>query len=1041
MTKRRIRPLRQTLARQRSRDQRGSSLLFVIIIIVVCGTTVSAGLQYADTAMNAQTTIEEKQADLQAGDNALVAAEQVIRQRSTFGREGVGSVCEDTDPAEADTVFEEGGVVVTCYAVEGSGLPGGDAPLSLPNAILALGAQQPGNATALGTDANIPFCTDWHAPDNSNECEASIHVGPGASDEDGALTATSTGPENPDVVRTNGAIDIRDGKTRFFHVEGRVLARWSCDDEQTGSPLRHQLQSGYVDGDPPSYDRSATYLQCDQGGELIPEPDYQHALWNYVAAGAVPPHTPGRFHNPASVPACQGTTGVTTFEPGYYGPSTTNALNDLFVNCSGALFWFKPGIYYFDLAGSGWNSAPRGGAMVVGGTPLGWSTGTSQVDKILIPNGIADSAHWDVGDESGEAEAMRPFDGQYGWATLDPAPAQTTLNASLNLGDMTTPIPNNGVAGSVAVSQLHLDVSYAAPTPSAYAAGYPKIEVWSDNWTTCSWSLPQPLPATLETVTLDLTKGCVNNNGFTNATRSTPSFPAGVNLWNDKQVNSMRVRLLMRRASDDVQSTIWLDGIQLRADYTGRAAPTFPEACDETEEGVQWILGGDTKINWGAGSAAWAELCGSRRKVDFDNDAVDEPYGFAIYALSEAKASAPVTYRSADKDPAGFVSFTEGGLGPFTAAGSPGCPPPSTMCPHAITRIGDGRYAKKSWGGSGVAIAGLQLPNNVSDRIPPGSTILRVRIKVRHSERTAGISKITVRMEPTIPSSGSVNWSTDQLDAVPLHLGPSTQGDHDVDNSPPGEPEWEDWHWGVYDLQPSTPGTQHNANWPHERLLKEKIRTPEGINGANVVVEFHSTTGGAKEVWLDGIEVEVDYRPPGTLQPLRGCATTRVARNPGTNPAVGVDWDWGRMAGGSLVADSAYSVGASATSGADDNGACAVLRIARDVRFHVEGSIFAPTAAIDLRGNDNDASFVSGGIIARHVTAYRWRKGGNIPAFGGDSTQVADRHVVLTSWLDTDGDGDGDEKLQDALVTIEDNSGYDVGAAVSRDSYRREDGQ
>ncbi len=71
------------------------------------------------------------------------------------------------------------------------------------------------------------------------------------------------------------------------------------------------------------------------------------------------------------------------------------------------------------------------------------------------------------------------------------------------------------------------------------------------------------------------------------------------------------------------------------------------------------------------------------------------------------------------------------------------------------------------------------------------------------------------------------------------------------------------------------------------------------------------------------------------------------------------------------------------------------MRIDRGIKFHVAGSVFVPTAALDLRANDNETSLVSGGVIARQLTTYRWKNNGSVVAFGDASVEYANREVNL----------------------------------------------
>jgi len=57
--------------------------------------------------------------------------------------------------------------------------------------------------------------------------------------------------------------------------------------------------------------------------------------------------------------------------------------------------------------------------------------------------------------------------------------------------------------------------------------------------------------------------------------------------------------------------------------------------------------------------------------------------------------------------------------------------------------------------------------------------------------------------------------------------------------------------------------------------------------------------------------------------------------------------------------------------------------------------LYAPTAAFDFSGWDNAASFSTQGIIARHLTAWRWRIGPAVPFVGGWTPIYAPRKVDL----------------------------------------------
>ena len=141
------------------------------------------------------------------------------------------------------------------------------------------------------------------------------------------------------------------------------------------------------------------------------------------------------------------------------------------------------------------------------------------------------------------------------------------------------------------------------------------------------------------------------------------------------------------------------------------------------------------------------------------------------------------------------------------------------------------------------------------------------------------------------------------------------------------------------------------------------------------------------------------------VRPLRGCLTTRPASqapnfSTGDPRIVGgaSDWDYGaRFVSAVPATDTAYEGVSSSGNGAnDDNGACSLLYFDKYNKFHISGTLYAPTGAIDIRGNDNQASFVNGQTVARSVTAYRWVTGQAISAYGeGGSSVYNDRTAYI----------------------------------------------
>ena len=229
------------------------------------------------------------------------------------------------------------------------------------------------------------------------------------------------------------------------------------------------------------------------------------------------------------------------------------------------------------------------------------------------------------------------------------------------------------------------------------------------------------------------------------------------------------------------------------------------------------------------------------------------------------------------------------------------------------------------------------------------------------------------------------------------------------------------------------------------------MNTPEAWNGAEVQWTVHPnnlTSNMHHVAEVDGIQFKISYRPaaygppgvpqsvinapndtnPGAwgLQPLDGCTTTRVSgsRGPwmytgampwwapgGRNGRDWLDTDWGvglfspRNLDGEFQADDAYgnfSGTNGGNGGAADANDCPLIRTkagqkAPEVKLHIQGSIYAPSATIALTGYSNDAPWVTDNITVRHLSAMKWRTTAqrDVPAVGNSSPVRLPRFVNL----------------------------------------------
>jgi len=165
--------------------------------------------------------------------------------------------------------------------------------------------------------------------------------------------------------------------------------------------------------------------------------------------------------------------------------------------------------------------------------------------------------------------------------------------------------------------------------------------------------------------------------------------------------------------------------------------------------------------------------------------------------------------------------------------------------------------------------------------------------------------------------------------------------------------------------------------------------------------------------------LKVTYRATGALRPVRGCTTTRTEWAPamllpaadgaGVAADTNYDWldpDWGTNASNVLNSSSLGTTDAPYTnyvSGIrhDESGdklSCPILNLDKSSpgkKIHIQGLLYAPSAAMSLSGTDNDASWATDGIVARQITAFRWAQGGGNPAIGGASPVRNNRKFTI----------------------------------------------
>jgi hypothetical protein len=275
-----------------------------------------------------------------------------------------------------------------------------------------------------------------------------------------------------------------------------------------------------------------------------------------------------------------------------------------------------------------------------------------------------------------------------------------------------------------------------------------------------------------------------------------------------------------------------------------------------------------------------------------------------------------------------------------------------------------------------------------------------------------------------------------------------------------------------------------NADWSIENNLTQDLHSPEALAGAEITVSVTPTNDG---YWhyeaLDGLVLRITYRPPFSPRPLSGCSTTRVGAlhppvyyeglgsagatpdwqwNPATYQYTGLynggghDWldsDWGPLqstgslnGGGPQQGDQGFGNN-SGTGGSNgsvaDKQDCALVDVYSSNgssgslnKIHVAGMIYAPSAAVQLAGRDNDAPWVTAGLVARQITALRWKGANGVPALGDTTPDHNDRFIEIDICKKNSGCSTGNDYLRE-YVQFVDSNGLDLGGSVKIYSYTR----
>jgi len=947
------------------RTEQGGMLVIVLVVIVIVSVACVATLKLTATTYRAQAILQNKSAEEDDAKNAVDTAIVLLRENASnprAGRDVPGTFANCNSRAAnfadlaghaSDAFYDEGPIRVLCKPDGGSGGEsvvggGGDGgPLLPPYVIETVGGLEGvGNGHSSGEPDNrdwIPYCDDFHATGGNvnNSCEAGVYVAPTSGPVRVGRTGTS-----PNVVYANSSVIV--SMANALTVEGNVDARRAC----TGTIIASNRNCS-------SAPFSPSAIGCP-GGDALPT---AAADWTGTCDWLTPTTTQPDGSDlmtpvdltPLYTPACRSTGYVEMPRGRYTNATQLNAL----MQCADTTFYFRPGTYYFDfdpaLGLTRWDPPASGGtgsitSNIVGGevpTASGapaWLPCTAtcpvQPERTLQFNYDVGSAGWT---NANKGTVMNASESD-GFAFF----SGTTALRSLSWKQPEARIPER--AGTV-VKKVVLEFRHRESNPTAGAFKNdgngnptPNLKVTAGtSGGTCLLPIPaSELSSTFRTTTFTLYDADHPADHACAASGATGQWHANMAPPVPAAINGMSVVYNAKPNTTGVEGAV--DGLALKVVYEGRPAPAFPGGCDAGRSGVQFVFGGTSRMYF-KGRSAYTELCGR-----FDPLAADPNgrYSVAILGVDEKNAPAPQRSQLA---PAAEPVVTH--FAPF---------------PAGAGAVDDGLTSAAAWDGTDAATVAFRLPAADAGGIPAGSHVTGVQVRVRHRETNAASPTVTVKR--------------DGYDAWTETLTP--------------DPAWATRAVGA--------ASRADDGWATGRAVFDALGDPAKLDGALVTYTVPAVSAGPKTAELDGVEITVTYRPPGTLRPLRGCLTTRSRLSPYTTKMLGADAEWAPPNANS-ASDATY-IGNDATADAE---ACALVTTFSDhtpgQKFRANGMIYAPTAAFDFSGTDNEGPLFSHGLVARHLSVTRWKADPEI-CFGGLSceqavTTCADRSVTLSAYKGT----------------------------------------
>jgi hypothetical protein len=665
---------------------RGSALIIALVMIVMVGLLASVTLSYGATSLHAQGNAIAP--DRQATYAADGAVDLAVKYLDTHTAVGVdgGGTCGDPSSYGSVLTLPASGTAPS-VTVQCQPVSGSGA---------VTGASGPGAGGVTATTPSNAILTlgsgnGEPGPYNTNALD-SIGGDPGYAERGVHVRRSTSGGATPIVV--GGSIT-------------------------SNSPVRASTSAA---GAPPSLSVTAGNTISARGG------------CEYVSGCTTVPYTTAPTADPGypsrtpvltarTVPVCPTGTLV-KFLPGWY--KSAAALNDLFATCKNKDFWFSPGTYYFDFRDTGAGTQCRATSAPAATATHEWCIGSFIDDRSVVLGGTP-AGGW-VETPPGSTTTFSAATS----ASAAPAGVWTNVTAAQQI-DGTSAALTWGAAGAATVT----------------ASGWPSLPASAETVTAVTVDVKSTVTAGA-TRYLDVVAGdgtdcgakAVNGNSVTiSGLASCLSTPS--------KVNGMTVTVGVNATSASGSATV--DGTAVHVTYAPSPAWfTFPDGCDDSQPGVQFIFGGDSRVYVSDGSF---ELCaGPNPRGTTTNQRI------AIYGVRPT----PPLATNAAAAVAGQSWATVTNANNALAIGEQPTATNATITFTPKCGTSAGQITCRSGAGSGVAYASIKVTFPAGQFALPAQTKLQ-RVDLRASYNT----NINLAPQYQVSGTGFTCTADANLPAVP----------------------------------------------------------------------------------------------------------------------------------------------------------------------------------------------------------------------------------------------------------------------------------